>query len=302
MEPFFTIVIPCYNRKAFIMAPIDSCLLQDFTDFEILVVDDGSTDGTVPHLKKRYKDEKRIRYIQVDNGERGRARNIGHKEALGKYVIFIDSDDMFNEGAFRDFNSALAKDESILFLCGKYNLDDGSKKLESPLAEINPGKYDRALFLKGNPVACNLVVKRDCAPYQPFREQRHLSSMEDWIYLLENLSFHQLHLIPEYTVTMNDHDQRSMRSDHTKVIKARLDAMDFIRSTIELSTHELRVLVSYSHYFCGIHAYLGTMRKIGLQHILCSLKNGGPLKELFILTIKTFLGRRIILSLSRSRS
>lgn len=90
--PAVSVIIPTYNRANLIAQAIDSVLAQTFTDFEIIVVDDGSTDDTAT-VVRRYGD--RVRYILTTNGGTGHARNVGMQRAFGRYFIFLDSDDMF---------------------------------------------------------------------------------------------------------------------------------------------------------------------------------------------------------------
>ena len=90
-----TVIIPTYNRRALVQQAIDSVLAQTYTDYEIIVVDDGSTDGTGEALAARYGE--RIRYFCQENKGRALARNLGIAEALGEYVSFLDSDDLFRQ-------------------------------------------------------------------------------------------------------------------------------------------------------------------------------------------------------------
>lgn len=89
--PKVSIIIPTYNRAAMVCDAIDSVLAQSYRDFEVLVVDDGSTDGTQEVLRERYGD--RIRYFYQENQGRAAARNKGIRESEGKYLVFLDSDD-----------------------------------------------------------------------------------------------------------------------------------------------------------------------------------------------------------------
>ncbi|MGM0440987.1 MAG: glycosyltransferase family 2 protein [Elusimicrobiota bacterium] len=93
--PYFSVVIPTYNRREFLSKAVESVLEQTFKDFELIVVDDGSTDGT-ERLIKKYPD-KRITYLYQENRGVSRARNRGIKEAAGKYIAFLDSDDWWLE-------------------------------------------------------------------------------------------------------------------------------------------------------------------------------------------------------------
>jgi hypothetical protein len=90
--PFFSVIMPSFNRAELIRPSIDSVLAQDFKDFELIVVDDGSTDNTVAVLRS-YGD--RIKVFQQENGGPGAARNRGLQEAQGEYVAFLDSDDLW---------------------------------------------------------------------------------------------------------------------------------------------------------------------------------------------------------------
>jgi len=86
----FSIVIPVYNREHLIQETLESVLNQRFDDYEVIVVDDGSTDGTVSTLRS-YEDQ--IHLIQQENQGPGAARNRGIETASGEYVAFLDSDD-----------------------------------------------------------------------------------------------------------------------------------------------------------------------------------------------------------------
>ncbi|MCQ2959985.1 MAG: glycosyltransferase family 2 protein [Bacteroidales bacterium] len=88
----FSIIIPTFNRASFLTKAIESVLTQTCTDWELIIVDDGSTDNT-KDVVLRYKDP-RIRYIYQQNAERSSARNNGINHANGDYVCFMDSDNL----------------------------------------------------------------------------------------------------------------------------------------------------------------------------------------------------------------
>ena len=87
----FSVVIPAYNAEKFIMRSVKSVLDQTHTDFELIIVDDGSSDGTKKQLEQL--SDERIRYIYQENGGVSAARNKGIIESKGQYVCFLDSDD-----------------------------------------------------------------------------------------------------------------------------------------------------------------------------------------------------------------
>lgn len=94
---FFSIIIPTYNRVNFLPKAIESIIEQSFSDWEIIIINDGSTDNS-REIIEQYSDE-RIKYIYQENSERSAARNNGIQNGKGEYVIFLDSDDYL----FKDF-------------------------------------------------------------------------------------------------------------------------------------------------------------------------------------------------------
>ena len=90
-KPFFSIIIPAYNLENYIAAALQSVLVQTFQDFEIIIVDDGSTDETVSIIQSFH--DPRIRLVSQVNGGVSRARNAGMKKAVGAYIAFLDGDD-----------------------------------------------------------------------------------------------------------------------------------------------------------------------------------------------------------------
>lgn len=90
---FISVIIPTYNRKDALIRAIDSVLSQTYTDFELIIVDDGSTDDTSLMFKDNDNENGKIKYIYQENGGVSKARNTGIKFAKGDFIAFLDSDD-----------------------------------------------------------------------------------------------------------------------------------------------------------------------------------------------------------------
>lgn len=90
--PRVSVIIPTYNRAYFLHQAIESVLNQTFQDFELIVVDDGSTDST-PYVLQKWKGK--IRWVRQENAGVSRARNVGILAARGRYFCFLDSDDLW---------------------------------------------------------------------------------------------------------------------------------------------------------------------------------------------------------------
>jgi glycosyltransferase involved in cell wall biosynthesis len=99
MMPKVSVVIPAYNRLPLLKEAIDSVLAQDFEDLELIVVDDGSTDGTVDEIR-RYGGRVKL-MIHAQNRGVSAARNTGISAARGKYIAFLDSDDLWVKGKLK---------------------------------------------------------------------------------------------------------------------------------------------------------------------------------------------------------
>ncbi len=128
MAPYFSIVIPVYNRSETLRPTLQSCLDQTFGDFEALVVDDGSRDGEALKAVVESYGDPRLRYVWRENGGGGAARNTGIDQASGRYVAFLDSDDLFAPtklAMFRDLFEA----EPDIFAHSTYYVDRGKEKL-----------------------------------------------------------------------------------------------------------------------------------------------------------------------------
>ena len=100
-KPEISLVVPFYNVEEYLADCLDSLLSQTWTDFEVVLVDDGSPDGSRAIADRYAAQDARIRIISVENGGLGAARNTGVRSARGRYLAFVDSDDLLPPGALR---------------------------------------------------------------------------------------------------------------------------------------------------------------------------------------------------------
>ena len=114
--PYFTIIIPSFNRAHIIIKSIQSVLEQSFEDFELIIVDDGSTDDT-RELVKKYLFNKQIKYIYQNNAGVCAARNAGARLAEGNYLIFLDSDDIVENNWLYDFYAEIENKGADILYC-----------------------------------------------------------------------------------------------------------------------------------------------------------------------------------------
>ncbi len=113
---FFSVIIPSFNRENLIKATLDSVFSQKFDDFEVIVIDDGSTDNTI-NILKEYGNK--ITICQQENQGPGAARNYGIRLAQGKYIIFLDSDDLWFPWTLTTFHQVITQQNFPEFVAGK---------------------------------------------------------------------------------------------------------------------------------------------------------------------------------------
>jgi glycosyltransferase involved in cell wall biosynthesis len=113
----FSIIIPTYNRANLLSKAIESVIEQTYTNWELIIVDDGSTDHTKELVENYSKKDNRFRYVYQENAERSTARNNGIKNANGEYICFLDSDDYFLTNRLQSLYESI-KDSNIVYYTG----------------------------------------------------------------------------------------------------------------------------------------------------------------------------------------
>jgi glycosyltransferase involved in cell wall biosynthesis len=294
---FFSVIIPTYNRAHFLSEAVDSVLAQQYSSFEVIIVDDGSTDNTRAVIENKYAREGRVRYFQKQNEERGAARNYGLKKAKGNYAVFFDSDDWMMPHYLETLKNVIEQHPGISLVATKYNYrNNGKTEDHYAMRSLRRGWYDRNYFLKGNILACNYCIRIDDFNFKFFPEERELATMEDWLFLLANMNSKKIYLEDKICVTMRQHDERSMQ-DNQKVIAARKKATHWLIHHISLDKSEQKVVKGWSHYFCGIHQYLDQKRNEALSETMAAIRLLGINRKFIFLLMKSIVGRKNIMRL-----
>jgi glycosyltransferase involved in cell wall biosynthesis len=213
----FSIIVPTYNRAHLISVTIESILSQGYPNYEIIIVDDGSTDNTEEVIQK-YLCDKVIYYKKI-NGERATARNYGTNKAKGDYVNWFDSDDVM-------FPDHLQVAASFVLKCNKPEIFALSHQYQHITGRVlniltYPEDINSELY-KGNLLANSpVIVRRDVALANLFNEDRELSGSEDFELWLRLASKYRILSSPKITLAVIDHEERSMitMTDPDQLIK-----------------------------------------------------------------------------------
>lgn len=128
MDPLVSIVMPVYNSQKYLSETITSILNQKYKNIELICVDDGSTDKSLEILEKTAKDDLRVKIITQKNLYAGVARNTGMECATGKYIMFLDSDDLFEKNMLSELVQRAEKYNTDIIFFGFYQFDNNLKK------------------------------------------------------------------------------------------------------------------------------------------------------------------------------
>ena len=122
-NPQISVIIPIYNCEKYIKECLSSLIKQTFKNFEIICINDGSNDDTLKILKKFEAKDERIIIFNQNNSGPGIARNIGMKKSKGKYLIFLDSDDIFKKTMLEELYIKIKENDSDVVICNSQNFE-----------------------------------------------------------------------------------------------------------------------------------------------------------------------------------
>jgi glycosyltransferase involved in cell wall biosynthesis len=220
----FSIIVPTYNRANLIGDTLQSLIDQSYSNFELLIIDDGSTDNTEDLIKEWLIKDQRFKYYKKQNGERGAARNYGIQHANGAYITFIDSDDIAYPNYLENAYKELTKLSMPEFYAQAYETrEKATNNLISSTAGLPTGTLNKEI-LKGNFLSCiGVFTKSDILKSLSFEEDRNFAGTEDWLLWLLLSARYPLHYNNTVTACMIEHDSRSVLSFPEEKLKYRAD-------------------------------------------------------------------------------
>jgi glycosyltransferase involved in cell wall biosynthesis len=198
-QPEFSVIIVAYNHAPYIKQTIDSVLTQSFDNFEIIIIDDGSTDNTKEIVSSF--NQPRIKYIyQQNSGLPAEARNRGMSLSRGRYIALLDGDDFWDKEKLKKCKSVLDSMPDIDLVCHNEAIVHQGRVLRytayGPYVEP---MYERLLF-DGNCLHTSAVVIRRKVFFEDekhFSEDRRLFTIEDYEYWLRLSQSYKFYFLPE---------------------------------------------------------------------------------------------------------
>ena len=290
---FFSIVIPSYNRADFIEKTIKSVLAQTFTEFEVIVVDDGSTDDTKKVILSI--ESSKIRYVYTSNRERAAARNTGAKSAIGEYIYFLDSDDLLYPKHLELARQFILKNQTkVFFQQYEFTLENGKKRQAyKPSSKI----LNKELIKRGNFMSCHGVfIDRKVFLQNLFNEDRELSGSEDYELWLRLAARYPIFYSPAVSSTLVFHSMRSvLNMNKEELIKRKELMLEYIlKDSVFISKYEKYVsqLKADAYSYIALHSILAGEKRVGINYYLKALLNKPSFffSKRAIIILKRFFG------------
>jgi glycosyltransferase involved in cell wall biosynthesis len=162
LMPFFSVIIPTYNRAGLLREALDSVFAQTCADFEVIIVDDASTDDTAG-IVSIFADN--VRYYRQENQGPGAARNLGLANAAGRYVAFLDSDDLWFPWTLQTYQEVITRYGDVAWVAGVPFEQEGNRRVYGNV----PGPLKHSIFrdylaTANEPVwiaTCATAIRRD---------------------------------------------------------------------------------------------------------------------------------------------
>lgn len=234
-SPFFSVIIPTYNRKTLLKTALESVLDQTFDDFEVVIIDDGSTDNTNKMIE-RYED-KRIKYIHQDNHGVAHARNRGIENSEGKFIAFLDSDDKWVRQKLQRACDYINECPAISIFHTEEVWYKGGKLLNQKKKHMKPSGhvYKYALPLCCISISTAVINKKVFNDVGLFDES--LPACEDYDFWLRATHKYEVKLIKEY-LTIKDGGRPDQLSSQRGLDRYRIKALEKMLLSKELNRNE----------------------------------------------------------------
>lgn len=177
-----SVVIPLYNKEASIAQSLKSVLSQEYDDFEVVIVDDGSIDGSVGIVEAI--NDPHIRLIRQENGGPSKARNTGVKNANGEWILFLDADDELESGALEYFANLIREFSDFKFFCAPfYDSIGGHKSLSFQYIDgIVKDPFYEFCIRRVMPRTGSFICRRELCLAEPFNDSIRRYEDFEWLF------------------------------------------------------------------------------------------------------------------------
>lgn len=217
-EELVSIIIPVYNAENNIEKCLNSVLSQSYTNIEIILINDGSTDKSLEICNKYAGIDSRIVVINKENTGVSDSRNTGLKVAKGDWISFVDSDDWIDKNMIKKMQSKVVSTNFNVCICNYYNVVQGKNIMNILNVENNQSFIDEVLGCSGG-FLCNKLYKRDLIDKQKFDDG--ICMCEDLLFNLKLANNNKVNYCiiedPLYYYYKNENGVLRWKKDYTKL-------------------------------------------------------------------------------------
>lgn len=271
--PFFSIIVPTYNRADAMRKLIESLNNQTFKDYEVIIVDDGSTDNTSEELSPLLGES--IRFFSIQNHERAYARNYGLLQAKGEYINYFDSDDRFiNERLDVIFKFIQTKNyPNVLF--SHYYFENENGEIIGEMKRYF-SKFEDDIVFNNFLATGSVFLKREVALRNKFHENRDLITAEDWELWLRISSHYAFEECLIKTFAIVQHPNRSLRNISSKRIEIRDSYFaQLVKSNVDLINHygasKISLFRADRYTFIALAYMIDRQLVLGMKYLFIAL-------------------------------
>lgn len=237
VDPKISIIIPTYNRKIMLQRAVQSVLAQEYKNWELVIIDDGSTDGTRQYIKKL--DHDKILYKFQENKGRSSARNLGIDISNGSYICFLDSDDELLSNYLDAFRILIKDNEEGIYLAG-VRLQSGVE-YKTYLPQIERKKH-LLQCLEGTFNLMPFCFCKSTIKNEPFQSDLYYG--EDFHFLIPLIIKHNIHVVEDSTSIVHQHAERTINKVFLKIEQSYAQLENSVLKTIDQNATELEEIIS----------------------------------------------------------
>ncbi len=300
ITPKISIIVPVYKAEKYLHKCVDSLLAQNFTDFEVLLIDDGSPDKSGKICDEYAKKDSRVRVFHKENGGVSSARQLGLDNALGEYVIHTDPDDWVESTMLEELYNKAKEEDADMVICDYLDCyTDKTDYVEQRPSSLEHTVVLSELFQQLHGSCWNKLVRRACYSKYNVRFDLELSWCEDLLFnislLLHSIKisylpkafYHYTHVINTDSITANS---VCTTYDYNVLLYNKLSELLNNSEVSQIATDQLglRILT------CTFNAHVFTSKEYEtkcrpyVKHIRYGVKNNGSKIYLLCLLLSCY--------------
>lgn len=229
MHTKISVIIPCYNQAAYLPKAVASIKAQTFTDWECLIIDDGSTDNSADIARNLANNDKRIYMLQKENGGSASARDMGLQHAKGEYIQFLDADDTIAPEKFEKQVTLMDRKELDLSNTASCFENNNEKRTSSSAIKLNLYKILTQWGLGASIPIHGFLYRTEFIRWNNLTFKNECRYREDWRWHIICFSVHPKYgIIPDYCGAIYFQNENGKTGSYIRMQEGNFEFMAYI--------------------------------------------------------------------------